>query len=227
MVKAVFFGSFCTLANLADLERRAFNRTFKAHRIDLHWSETDYAQLIRTRGRYEGPNELLATLGRKANGAFLQDLETHFQELVDSTQLELNPWTARALAELARRRPVTRTVLVTGAPRQTGLRVLAALFQNRASAAFNLVTCKEMGCVPKPSPQLYTLALDHLNLTPDDVLAVETTQHGLQAAQDAGIRTAGLATRYTGAEDLSNADLELAGSMDLTIEGFLSLKTAA
>jgi beta-phosphoglucomutase-like phosphatase (HAD superfamily) len=64
-------------------------------------------------------------------------------------------------------------------------------------------------CVPKkkPSPDIYLLALEKLGVEPAEVLVVEDSRNGLEAAQAAGLRCLVTVNGYTEKEDFSEAIL--------------------
>ena len=58
----------------------------------------------------------------------------------------------------------------------------------------------------KPAPDVYLKALDILGLPAQDCIAVEDSEHGVQAAKAAGICCIALRTEYTATHDLTAAD---------------------
>jgi HAD superfamily hydrolase (TIGR01509 family) len=64
-------------------------------------------------------------------------------------------------------------------------------------------------CVPrkKPAPDIYLLALDKLGADPAEVLVVEDSRNGLEAAHAAGLRCLVTVNGYTQNEDFSEAVL--------------------
>jgi HAD superfamily hydrolase (TIGR01509 family) len=64
-------------------------------------------------------------------------------------------------------------------------------------------------CVPKkkPAPDIYLLALEKLGVQPAEVLVVEDSRNGLEAAHAAGLRCLVTVNGYTEKEDFSEAIL--------------------
>ena len=64
-------------------------------------------------------------------------------------------------------------------------------------------------CVPKkkPAPDIYLLALEKLGVDPAEVLVVEDSRNGLEAAHAAGLRCLVTVNGYTEKEDFSEAIL--------------------
>lgn len=63
----------------------------------------------------------------------------------------------------------------------------------------------------KPAPDCYLLALERLGLSAADCIAIEDTQHGLQAARGAGIRCLVLPTALSREHDFAGAEVVLDG----------------
>ena len=68
-----------------------------------------------------------------------------------------------------------------------------------ASAADSEVQCG------KPAPDVYLRAAHLLNASPNHLIAIEDSSHGVAAARSAGLYTIGLKNGFNGAQDLSNA----------------------
>lgn len=225
MVQAVLFGSLSTVTDLVDLERRAFNRAFSAHEIDLRWNAEEYANLRRKAGRFSGPVKVVEGIDGLNQQEFYHDLEHSFRELIDGADLKPYDWTRSALEYLAKKR--IKVALVSGAERQTVLRVLAAVYPHRASTVFDVITSQEMAAAPKPAPDLYQVALCQLAIEPQNAIAIEATEHGMIASRRAGAATAGFHRGCAVHEQFSEADFELASDMQKTLELFLAAKLAA
>lgn len=205
MIKAVLFGSLGTVTDLVALEREAFNQTFAQFDLDIFWEEYEYADLLAQGGRFKGVTDFVLGLKKLDHEAFFHHLEFAFREALDSAQPTPNVWTDRALQVLSQQR--LTSVLVSGAHRQTVLRVLAAVYPHRASVIFDEVISAEAAARPKPAPDLYRAALKRLERTADEVIAIETTPDGHLAAEAAGIRTIGLPGQDICKDDLGKTDV--------------------
>ena len=53
---------------------------------------------------------------------------------------------------------------------------------------FDVVICGEDVTQGKPNPEVYTVALDKLGITPDEALVFEDSEVGMKAAENAGIK---------------------------------------
>ncbi len=63
----------------------------------------------------------------------------------------------------------------------------------------------------KPDPEAYVVAAQRLGLPPSELVAVEDSAEGLEAAVGAGLRCAVVVNGYTAGHDLASADLVLDG----------------
>ncbi len=216
MVKAVLFGSLSAVTDLVALERQAFNDAFARHDLGIVWEADEYQHLIRHDGRFKGVTDFVLCLKGLDHAAFFTDLEFCFREAIDGATPTPHVWTHMALEDLARR-GVTRC-LVSGAERQTVLRVLAAVYPHRASVIFDKVISGEASAAPKPDPRLYEAALEQLRLAPTEVIAVETTADGLAAARAAGIQSAALPGSLDAAELMEAADFTFDSDIGTTLD---------
>jgi phosphoglycolate phosphatase/beta-phosphoglucomutase len=110
--------------------------------------------------------------------------------------------------------------LVSGALREE---VVQALHQASLRRYFKVLVTAEDVREGKPSPEAYLLAVDLLNaepplperlLHPHEVLAVEDSPAGVEAARQAGLTTLAVASLYSPA-DLEAADLRVESLADL------------
>jgi HAD superfamily hydrolase (TIGR01509 family) len=114
--------------------------------------------------------------------------------------------------------------VVSGALREE---VLGALRQGGVHDLFKIVVAAEDVAEGKPDPEGYRRALEELNslpplperlVHPHEVLAIEDSPAGLEAAQGAGLLTLGLAHTYP-AERLQQADSVVGTIAELALSG--------
>jgi HAD superfamily hydrolase (TIGR01509 family) len=111
-----------------------------------------------------------------------------------------------AIAEF--RRAGLELAVVTGA---SGNGVHATLRANDLQHHFATVVSGDDVRASKPAPDCYVLALERLGLHGADCLAIEDTQHGLQAAYGAGIRCLALPTPMSRHHNFDCAEAVLDG----------------
>ncbi len=101
-----------------------------------------------------------------------------------------------------------KLAVVTGAS-AGGVHV--TLREHRLQRYFSTVVSGDDVGASKPAPDCYLLALDRLGLPAADGLAIEDTQHGLQAASAAGVPCLALPTAMSKHHDFERAAAVLGG----------------
>ena len=74
---------------------------------------------------------------------------------------------------------------------------------------FDVIVCRDDVKKTKPDPELYTMAVDRLGITPVEAIALEDSSNGLAAAKAAGLYCVAVPNGMTASMDLSRADLTL------------------
>ena len=72
---------------------------------------------------------------------------------------------------------------------------------------FEIVVGNDGTLKPKPSPDVYLLALEKLGANPKETLALEDSYSGVRAAHDAGLFVIAVPNEFTQHQDFSKADL--------------------
>jgi HAD superfamily hydrolase (TIGR01509 family) len=111
----------------------------------------------------------------------------------------LMPGVVQALAGWRER---FRLGVVTGA---RSFAVQNTLRKHGLAAGFECVVSADDVERTKPDPACYRLALERMGLQPKNVLAIEDTAHGVEAATGAGIRCIAIPTHLSARHDFSKA----------------------
>lgn len=69
----------------------------------------------------------------------------------------------------------------------------------------------------KPAPDVYQLALKRLGMSADSAVAVEDTEHGVAAAQAAGLRCIAIPNPFVDTSRVNSADLVLTSAAELSL----------
>lgn len=107
-----------------------------------------------------------------------------------------------------------RLAVASSSPTTWVLPLLAGIGKDRCFEAF---ACGDEVAQPKPSPEVYLLALRRLGVLAAETVAVEDSPHGVAAASAAGLRCIGIPNPHVAAERLRAADLVLASAADLSL----------
>jgi len=178
---------------LADTEshghRQAFNQAFAAAGLPWRWDETTYGQLLAISGGRERIRHFVEqVLDQPMSATEVESLmatkQRAYAELAQRGHLPLRPGVRRLVAEVAGRG--MPQALVTTSSRSA----VAALLQGQGSefsGAFAFWICGEDVGAKKPSPEGYQMALDRLGLPASQVVALEDSPQGLEAALGAAL----------------------------------------
>lgn len=207
---------------LADTERYghlpAFNQAFAELGAPLHWSEEYYARKLQVAGGKERmaselTPELVGAHGLPTDSGDQADLVARwhkrktqiYTDMVAAGRLPPRPGIARIFAE-AQDAGWKLAVASTSAEPSVRAILEHAVGAERAGRIDALLAGD---CVArkKPAPDIYLLALERLRLPPEQVLVVEDSRIGLEAAVAAGLRCLVTVNGYTEHEDFSPAAL--------------------
>ena len=200
-----------------ELHRPAFNGAFDEAGLPLHWSVTEYGELLLVAG---GKERIAASLT---------------PALVEAVGV---PWEPAAVLELAGRLHARKTELVAellarrppqarpgirrvaAAADDAGWRLAVASTSAEASvrkvarAVFGprlaervLVFAGDVVPVKKPDPAIYELAVSQLELPRAEVVVIEDSRNGLLAASRAGLTCLVTVSEYSAGEDFGEAPL--------------------
>lgn len=194
-LKALLWDMDGTMAETErDGHRIAFNRAFAACGVPWHWDEAHYGRLLRITGgrerllhdmrdRSDAPtvatdrDELAATLHARKN--------VEYAKLVADGSIALRPG-VRELMDECLDRGVRLGIATTTSRTNVDalLRVqLGADWQKR----FAVVICGEDVARKKPDPEVYVKALQELDVSPLQTVAIEDSPGGVAAAQKADV----------------------------------------
>ncbi|WP_020112918.1 HAD-IA family hydrolase [Rhodococcus sp. 114MFTsu3.1] len=202
---------------LADTERfghlPAFNKAFDDAGIPLHWTEQDYAELVKIGG---GKERITAALdaARTHGNADDERLQTTsvpalhkakteiYRAMVSAGVMPPRPGVARLIrSALAAGWKVA--VASTSAPESVKSVLDSVVGTETASAipifAGDIVPAK------KPAPDIYEIALAELGVTAEHAVVIEDSAVGLQAAVSAGLTCIVTPSSYTLREDFTFA----------------------
>jgi HAD superfamily hydrolase (TIGR01509 family) len=187
MLTAILFDLDGTLANTDPLHFKVWQEVLINYGLDI--DEKFYNFRISGRLNPLIIKDLLPHLSDLENQQLADDKEAKFRELAS----ELKPlaglnqvldWTEKCGLKRA---------LVTNAPRKNVEFMLSVL---NLTETFAPVVLAEEAAAPKPDPAPYKLALNLLDITPEQAVAFEDSPSGIRSAVGAGIVTIGIASTH-------------------------------
>ena len=210
-LKALIFDVDGTLAETEEAHRQAFNATFAAHGLDWHWTQEDYAHLLKVTGGKERMAAHRAAVGHGPDDATIARMHKEktaaYADILARGGLEARPGVLELIEE-ARAAGLRLAIATTTSP--GNVEALAhCLWGKRAAEVFHTIAAGDMVKAKKPAPDVYLLALEQLDLPPDQALAFEDTWNGLRSAKAAGLKVVVAPSVYSADEDHSDADLLL------------------
>lgn len=206
---------------LADTERfghlPAFNETFAAFGIPVHWSDAEYAQKVLIGGGKERMGSLLTPEFAAANQLptdeagrkdMLAQWHRHktatYTGLVAAGAMPARPGIARLVGEAA---AAGWQLAVASTSAEPAVRAVLDHAVGADRAADFAVFAGDVVPAKKPDPAIYQLAVRSLGVQPDQVVVVEDSANGLRAALGAGLRCVVTVSTYTVDEDFTGAAL--------------------
>lgn len=200
-----------------DGHRVAFNEAFKRKGLEHEWGVDLYGELLETGGgkermtRYfsgcEEQEPFKSKQTPEERAAYVKELHLLktdiFMEMVEAGSMPLRPGVKRLVGE-AMEKGVPVAVCSTSNERAVSTIVKVMLGPDVAK----VMTVFAGDVVPKkkPSPDIYQLAAEKLEVDPAKCLVIEDSKIGLQAAKAAGMKCFVTKSSYTTGENFDGAD---------------------
>lgn len=213
-LSALIFDVDGTLAETErDGHRVAFNHAFESLGLPWHWSVKLYGDLLAIGGGKERFKYYLQHF--QPDYSFDNDFivkvyllkNKYFQQLIKENKISLRPGVIRLITE-AKENNIKMAIAST-----SGIDNVEALinhsFPTHLQDCFAVIVAGDMVAEKKPAPSIYLLALQKLQLSSPECLAIEDTAVGLRAAKGAGLTTVITVNDYTLQDDFTGADLIL------------------
>ena len=216
-LKALIFDVDGTLAETEkDGHRIAFNLAFKDANLPWEWDIDLYGQLLKIGGGKERlyhylqhyqpeyqPHEELNIFIRRLH----QNKSNYYRQLLENSSIPLRIGVKRLLQE------AYHTGIKLAIASTASVDNVKALLENSLDGEmekfFSVIAAGDMVEKKKPAPDIYLLALEQLNLSPEECLAIEDTNQGLTAASTAGLTTVVTVNEYTLNQNFELASLVL------------------
>jgi HAD superfamily hydrolase (TIGR01509 family) len=187
--KAVMLGAVGVLAEVSEVQRAAFNDSFKEAGLSWHWDKETYREMLEQPGGKARIARYAADQGEEVDVQAVYDGKVKAFETAMKGGVPLREGIADVIATAQQRD--MKLAFVTGTnPRQVEV-MLNALSASLDRGAFDYIgdgTRVEKG---KPAPDLYLDALQSLGVDARDAIAIEDTPESARAAVAAHVKTIG------------------------------------
>lgn len=219
-LRAILFDVDGTLADTEALGHRpAYNRAFRDLGFEFRWGPKLYRKLLKQPG------------GRERIKHYFQQYEPAFGEHESEVRADIDGWVSRVhelksvyfkkfmrrgrvplragIARLMREAHGSgvKFAIVTNASLRTLEPVLKYTIGPELAAEVAVIASGEEVRNKKPSPDLYQLAMQRLGIPPEDCIALEDSEMGLEAAAAAGVCAVVTVNSDTEAQDFTEAAL--------------------
>ncbi len=216
-LEALIFDVDGTLADTErDGHRVAFNQAFDEAGLGWDWTVELYGELLQVTGgkerirlyieKFSGgfePDEDIAEFAAR-----LHKRKTHFYlELLQSGAIPLRPGVERLINE-AREAGLRLAISTTTTPENVTYLLTATLGKDSINW-FEVIAAGDIVPAKKPAPDIYTWAMEQMNISPDACLAFEDSLNGVKSSLAADLKTLITINGYTKDDDFTGAVLVL------------------
>jgi len=215
-LKAVLFDVDGTLS---ETERYghlvAMNEAFKTVGLDWQWSAELYGELLKVTGSTERLGHYVRTYKPQYShvnenvdeliAEIVKHKNANYKRIAESGEIPLRPGVERVLREI-HKSDIRMGIATTTTPQNVDALLLGNIGGDVLDW-FEVIAAGDIVPDKKPAPDIYTYALEQMNLQPEECLAVEDSENGVRSALGAGIPVMVIESEYSTDHDLSGAQL--------------------
>ena len=206
MIKAVLFGSIGTLVETSELQRRAFNQAFLEAGLVWRWDVDSYRRLLAKSGGRERIQDFANHCGMDVDVSKLHRRKTEiFAKMMNSASLPLRQGVSSVISYAKHHNLKLGFVTTTSETNVDA--VFCALGDQISRADFNFIGDDIIISNPKPSPDIYQIAMSKLHLDAQDCVAIEDTASSMKAALSANIRCIAFPGAFAQRNDFNGASV--------------------
>ena len=228
-LKAVIFGAIGTVAEVADLERQAYNAAFKQAGLDWKWSAIAYKEFLKTDG---GEERICAFRDAAPDRAGVDDKaikklhaakKAGVVDLIAQSKLIPRPG-VKELMEAC----IAADVKLAWCAASSADSVKAlnkALAKQLPLKDLSATVTVDGADAQGDSTNGYAQCLQELGFKASEVVAIEDTPFGVEAAKEAEIITLATPGENAAGQDFSEADMVVTSLLSVTLQDLQGLLT--
>jgi HAD superfamily hydrolase (TIGR01509 family) len=222
-LKAIIFDVDGTLADTEDAHRIAFNKTFAENNLGWNWDAALYSKLLDVTGGKERikyfVEDFLKDFSKPADyEGFVKKLHVqktaHYTAALRDGHIPLRPGIRQLILD-AHKAGLKLAMATTTSPENVAALLEVGLGKDW-NTYFDALGCGDIVPLKKPAPDIYNWVLNQLKLAPQDCIALEDSNNGLQSALAAGIKTYITTNPFTSNQDFTGAAEVFDDLSDLT-----------
>lgn len=216
-LKALIFDVDGTLAETEKNGHRiAFNLAFEDNDLPWRWDIDLYGSLLEIGGGKERLRHYITHYQpnfttKEPDNQFIRSLHEeksrYFRQLLVNNAIPLRIGVQRLIIEAYQKGIIL--AIASTASEENVKTLLDTSLGEEMSKYFTVIAAGDMVKKKKPAPDIYLLALEKLNISPENCLAIEDTNQGLIAATKAGIKTIITVNDYSKNQNFDEAILVL------------------
>ena len=215
MIQALIFDFDGLILDTEWPDFRSWQETYQTYGCTL--SRAEWSRWIGTLGLFDPYAHLEKELGHPLDRAEVRaKRRARFHELMAGQQILPG---VQAMIDAARGRGL-QLGIASSSPRSWVWGFMEPL---GLAAAFDTVQCSDDVGATKPDPAAYLAALDALDVSARQAIALEDSPNGVRAAKRAGLYCLAVPNSMTRGLVLDQADLQVASLADLSLDGLLAI----
>lgn len=201
---AIIFGSIGTIVETSEIQRDAFNRTFKEAGLDWYWDKKEYTLLLKKPEGRQRIAQYAKQMGDEVAAKELYMRKTEiFNEAITQQGLVPRPGVLPMIS-FAKDNGM-KLGCATTTSRNKVQAIFVALNGALHRSIFDFVGDRDCVSEPKPDPEIYFRTITALGVSADQCLAIEDTGISLKAARNANLDCVAFPHAYAAEDAFDNA----------------------
>jgi HAD superfamily hydrolase (TIGR01509 family) len=202
MIKALIFDLDGTLANTETLHYKAWEKTLTNNGVKQLPFETFMTYVGTSNEKIAGDYIETDNISKNLD-ELVREKQLIYKDLIPEIQL------FRGAREIIGRYHATYRLAIASSSHKE--EIILLLKSQQLNSYFDLVIGGDMVRRKKPDPEIYLQAQQSLGFAPQECIAFEDSEHGLNSAKNAGMYGVAIPNEFTLNHNFSRADLILTG----------------